>query len=57
MHLEVETVPYAFIVLHAVKYPSKAIYGLLLGEKKHDKIKVTSFGLQHFLNDAHFEGY
>lgn len=40
MTIEVDSLPYATIVLHALKYPSKAVYGLLLGEAKGSKVKV-----------------
>lgn len=40
MTIEVDSLPYATIVLHALKYPAKAVYGLLLGESKGSKVKV-----------------
>ncbi|KAF8366141.1 hypothetical protein PRIPAC_83970 [Pristionchus pacificus] len=42
MTIEVDSLPYATIVLHALKYPSKAVYGLLLGEAKGSKVKVNN---------------
>ncbi|GMR53075.1 hypothetical protein PMAYCL1PPCAC_23270 [Pristionchus mayeri] len=42
MTIDVDTLPYATIVLHALKYPAKAVYGLLLGEAKGSKVKVSN---------------
>lgn len=43
MIVTVEPVPYAGIVLHALKYPSKGVFGLLIGSKDAKGVKVALF--------------
>lgn len=40
-HVETQALPYSTIILHCLKYPSKGVFGLLIGNKKGDKVTVT----------------
>ncbi|VDO67447.1 unnamed protein product [Heligmosomoides polygyrus] len=42
MGVDVATVPYSTIILHCLKYPHSGVYGILLGTKNGNKIKISS---------------
>ncbi|CAI2301518.1 unnamed protein product [Caenorhabditis sp. 36 PRJEB53466] len=39
--VETQALPYSTIILHCLKYPAKGVFGLLIGNKKGDKVTVT----------------
>ncbi|PIC51650.1 hypothetical protein B9Z55_002077 [Caenorhabditis nigoni] len=39
--VETQALPYSTIILHCLKYPSKGVFGLLIGNKKGDKVTIT----------------